>query len=381
MLTSFQPAVPASCDDKEGHYIILPGDCIGNDHRYKIVRLLGQGTFGKVVEAQDLHSPRRERKVAVKIIRAVQKYRDASKIEVRVLERLKLADPQNIHQCIHAEQVFDFRNHVCIVSELLGMCVYDFLKENEFQAFPRDHIWAFARQLLDSVAFLHSQGLVHTDLKPENILLVNDTYKQISIPGSSRRQPAQHQKILLDTRIRLIDFGSATFETEYHSSVVCTRHYRAPEIILGMGWSYPCDAYSIGCILVEFYTGTALFQTHDNVEHLAMMEVVMGLMPTAFKNVGRKNKPEFFKSTGLLDWPKTRASKASKRDISKMKPLEHIIDPNKDDANKRFCELVKELLAFDPKQRIRVRDALSSPFIRMNIPPESSKLLTRWNGL
>lgn len=80
---------------------------------------------------------------------------------------------------------------------------------------------------------------------------------------------------MLDTEIRLIDFGSATFQDEYHSSVVSTRHYRAPEIILGLGWSYPCDIWSIGCILVEFYTGDALFQTHDNLEHLAMMEAVV----------------------------------------------------------------------------------------------------------
>jgi dual-specificity kinase len=33
-----------------------------------------------------------------------------------------------------------------------------------------------------------------------------------------------------------------------------------------MGWSFPCDAWSIGCILVEFFTGDALFQTHDNLE-------------------------------------------------------------------------------------------------------------------
>jgi len=80
--------------------------------------------------------------------------------------------------------------------------------------------------------------------------------------------------VLLDTEIRLIDFGSATFQDEYHSSVVSTRHYRAPEIILGLGWSFPCDVWSIGCILVEFFTGDALFQTHDNLEHLAMMEAV-----------------------------------------------------------------------------------------------------------
>lgn len=37
----------------------------------------------------------------------------------------------------------------------------------------------------------------------------------------------------MDPEIRLIDFGSATFQDEHHSTVVSTRHYRAPEIILG----------------------------------------------------------------------------------------------------------------------------------------------------
>ena len=101
------------------------------------------------------------------------------------------------------------------------------------------------------------------------------TYNR-SIPSSSEgtRRTAKFRKVLLDTEIRLIDFGSATFDEEYHSSVVSTRHYRAPEIILNLGWSFPCDIWSIGCILVEFFTGDALFQTHDNLEHLAMMEAV-----------------------------------------------------------------------------------------------------------
>lgn len=33
--------------------------------------------------------------------------------------------------------------------------------------------------------------------------------------------------------VRLIDFGSATFDHEHHSTIVSTRHYRAPEVILG----------------------------------------------------------------------------------------------------------------------------------------------------
>lgn len=127
---------------------------------------------------------------------------------------------------------------------------------------------------------LHDLNLIHTDLKPENILLVNAAYQTFTynktIPSSSsvNQRSARQRRVLLDTEIRLIDFGSATFDDEYHSSVVSTRHYRAPEIILNLGWSYPCDIWSVGCILVEFFTGDALFQTHDNLEHLAMMESV-----------------------------------------------------------------------------------------------------------
>jgi len=257
-------------------------------------RLLGQGTFGKVVQALD---KRRNKLVAIKIIRSVQKYRDASKIELRVLATLKINDPENRNRCIHLRDCFDYRGHICIVMDLLGQSVFDFLKSNNFVPFPNSQIQNFARQLFTSVAckstllsgihplltlqVLHDLNLIHTDLKPENILLCQNEYQTFTynrkIPSSSTTvsRQATQRKVLLDTEIRLIDFGSATFQDEYHSSVVSTRHYRAPEIILGLGWSYPCDIWSIGCILVEFFTGDALFQTHDNLEHLAMMEAVV----------------------------------------------------------------------------------------------------------
>lgn len=149
--------------------------------------------------------------------------------------------------------------------------------------------------------------------------------------------------VLMSTDVRLIDFGSATFENEYHSSVVSTRHYRAPEIILSkrnsdvrvrvsfrtnnaasdMGWSYPCDAFSLGCILVEFYTGTALFQTHDNLEHLAMMEAVMGPMPLTFARKASKAKGEYFKDGNKLDWPPRgkKISSASKKEVRATRSL------------------------------------------------------------
>ena len=74
----------------------------------RTVRLLGQGTFGKVVEAVDMQTHNR---VAIKIIRAIPKYRDASKIEVRVLQKLKEKDPTNsqfVHLLTHSEHQVTF---------------------------------------------------------------------------------------------------------------------------------------------------------------------------------------------------------------------------------------------------------------------------------
>lgn len=200
-----------------------------------------------------------------------------------------------------------------------------------------------------TITVLHDLHLIHTDLKPENILLVNNSYQTFTysknIPSSSTvtHRSATQRRVLLDTEIRLIDFGSATFDDEYHSTVVSTRHYRAPEIILQLGWNYPCDIWSVGCILVEFFTGDALFQTHDNLEHLAMMQYVCGSkidpkIVRAVTHAGRGNSNSaskfvvlidllnhandirFFKD-GKLDFPTKETPKTSKSYVRAMKNL------------------------------------------------------------
>lgn len=118
-------------------------------HADTVDKLLGQGTFGKVVEAWD---KKKQTKCAVKIIRSVQKYRDASRIELRVLSTLSLNDKTNRNKCIHLRDSFDYRNHICIVTDLLGQSVFDFLKGNSFVPFPSTQIQNFARQLFTSVA-------------------------------------------------------------------------------------------------------------------------------------------------------------------------------------------------------------------------------------
>ena len=90
--------------------------------------------------------------VAVKVIRAVQKYRDAAKIELRALRTLRDHDADNRYRCIHLRDCFDFRGHICIVTDLLDLSLFDFLKGNSFVPFPNSHIQSFAKQLLTSVA-------------------------------------------------------------------------------------------------------------------------------------------------------------------------------------------------------------------------------------
>lgn len=93
--------------------------------------------------------------------------------------------------------------------------------------------------------------------------------------------------------------------------------------IAGLGWSYPCDVWSIGCILVEFYTGEALFQTHENLEHLAMMEIVFGRMTEGrWGKAAVRSKPEWFNGGTKVNYPQAATSRQSRKYVKAMKPLE-----------------------------------------------------------
>ena len=126
-----------------------------------------------------------------------------------------------------------------MVFESLGPSLYYFLKRQNYQPFPSVCVREFAKQLLETLEFLHSFRLIHTDLKPENVLLVN-----------AREVPYKGRSIPESTRIKVIDFGGATYDDEKKSSVVNTRQYRAPEVILGVGWSMPSDLWSVGKYMI-----------------------------------------------------------------------------------------------------------------------------------
>ncbi|KAL6538542.1 Serine/threonine-protein kinase afc3 [Orobanche gracilis] len=246
--------------------------------------------FGRVLDCWDRHT---REYVAIKIVRGIKKYRDAAMIEIDVLQRLAKYDKNDSH-CVKMHRWFDYRNHICIVFEKLGPSLFDFLKRNRYSPFHVDLVREFGRQLLESVAYMHDLRLIHTDLKPENNFLISSEF--VKLPVCKKPSDETNFRCLpKSSAIKLIDFGSTAYDTQLHSSIVSTRHYRAPEIILGLGWTYPCDIWSAGCILVELcmvrhaslhllvyvvaeqvlfsdllrpsLQGETLFQTHENLEH------------------------------------------------------------------------------------------------------------------
>lgn len=414
-------------DDRNGHLVYKLGEGLdANDEfpngRYKILNELGEGTFGKVVECWDRLELRR---VAIKVVRSDNKYRQAARLEIDILLHLNLNDANGVFHCVKLYSWFEYHSHVCMVFEKLGPSLYDQLRRNQFRPFPLEQVRDYAFQLLESVNFVHSLTLIHTDLKPENILIAsiedhpahsnnhrnggnttNAVPTGTTLDGSTgtelgsllattnmstrnvEKTPKQKRSISArnsgagntttardfgkngddgwnGNAIKLIDFGSATYEAHHHSALISTRHYRAPEVILGLGWTYPCDLWSIGCILVELYTGQALFQTHENLEHLAMMSHVLGPIPESMirRTVGQGQK--YFRNKGgrrSLNWPSGATSKSSIHSVRNVQSLDRLIP--REIGHDEFRDLVKKLLAFEPHTRYTTREALRHPFFR-----------------
>lgn len=265
----------------------------------------------------------------------------------------------------------------------LGPSLYDFLKKNNYNPFEVDVVRDIGYQLLKAVAFLHDHQLTHTDLKPENILFYKDGYERRSASPNSVRHSicltpthplfaltrvfvSSGLRVPSDSQICVIDFGSAVFENGHHGRIVSTRHYRAPEIVIGAKWSHACDLWSIGCILVELITGEALFQTHEDIEHLAMMERVFGRMPKSLAERCDFSSRKLFRDEHRLNWPDGASSRKSIRAVRRLLELrEWIADvgsktvkPFLDD----FVDLVAALMRFEPEKRLPAKDALDHKF-------------------
>nr|XP_061801573.1 dual specificity protein kinase CLK2-like [Nerophis lumbriciformis] len=334
-------------DEEAGHMLYHDGLVI--KERYEVVSTLGVGAFGKVVECIDRVKGTH---VAMKIARNNKSFWQAAKCEVAVLEEINSLDDDNRFACVRMLDWFEHQGHVCLVLELLGLSTYEILWQNHFLPFSVEQIRHMAYQIFRAVSFLHRNKLTHTDLKPENILFVCSDY-DMEFNNDTKLDEMKMRSL----DVKVVDFGTAVFDHEHHESVVSTRHYRAPEIILDLGWNQSCDVWSLACVLMEYYLGQMLFPTHDSKEHLAMMEKVLGPIPSKLLKQTRKQQ---YVLNGRLDWDERSSSGKYVR--KHCKPLKSF--PRRSEDERQLFDLLACMFDYDVDRRITLEEALWHPFFQ-----------------
>ncbi|KAA1063776.1 dual specificity protein kinase yak1 [Puccinia graminis f. sp. tritici] len=238
-------------------------------HKYLILDVLGQGTFGQVVKCQDMKT---HQVVAVKVVKNKQAYFSQSMMEVTILELLNNTwDPENKHHILRMKDTFIHHNHLCLVFELLSSNLYELIKQNSFRGLSTSLVRVFTNQLLDALTVLNEAHLIHCDLKPENILLTS----------------------LSSPEIKVIDFGSACHERQTVYTYIQSRFYRSPEVILGLPYSSAIDMWSLGCICVELFLGLPLFPGTSEYNQITRIVEMLGMPPSYMLDVGRQTT-QFF---------------------------------------------------------------------------------------
>lgn len=134
---------------------------------------MGDGTFGRVLEAFD-SSPEDDskRRVAIKVVRDVERYTRFGKIEAEILRKVGNHDADDSHHCVKLWDEFMEGDHFCMVFEPLGPSLFELMQWNRYKGYRMNDIRVIARTTLEALRFLHRDlDLAHTDLKPENLLL------------------------------------------------------------------------------------------------------------------------------------------------------------------------------------------------------------------
>ncbi|KAJ9452840.1 Serine/threonine-protein kinase AFC1 [Diplonema papillatum] len=294
------------------------------DSRYQLLSVAGKGHFATVFKARDNLS---NCHVAVKTLS--REYAEHARMEQIILRTVEEADKKRKKKVVHLLDAFIARDKYCLVLEMLGPALSSRTFGVASGAVSREGVALLARNMAEALTFIHGKcALVHTDIKPDNILLDALPTKPGLGPGFS-----------------LADFGNAAFQGASNgTSLITTRPYRSPEVVLQRGWRHATDLWSLGCVLFEVYTGKHLFSVHNDDAHIAAMTSKLGAIP----GLSYQTAPPV--ATRYLE-----------------KHFPH--DPE-------FLDLMRGLLTYNPAQRLRGKEMCKHRFVADQPPlPVSSATL------
>lgn len=298
----------------------------GDANRYKILEVIGKGSYGVVCAAIDTHTGE---KVAIKKINDIFEHiSDAIRIlrEVKLLRLLRHPDIVEIKRIMLPPSKRDFRD-IYVVFELMESDLHQVIKAND--DLTREHHQFFLYQMLRALKYMHTANVYHRDLKPKNILANANCKLKICDFGLAR--------------VAFSDTPTTIFWTDY----VATRWYRAPELCGSFFSKYTpaIDIWSIGCIFAEVLTGKPLFPGKSVVHQLDLITDLLGTpSPDVISGVRNEKARKY-----LLDMRKKHTVPLSQK------------FPNADPLALR---LLQRLLAFDPKDRPTAEEALADPYFK-----------------
>uniref|UniRef100_A0A0D9UY28 non-specific serine/threonine protein kinase n=1 Tax=Leersia perrieri TaxID=77586 RepID=A0A0D9UY28_9ORYZ len=211
-----------------------------------------------------------------------------------------------------------------LVMEYVPETLYRVLKHysNANHRMPLIYVKLYIYQLFRGLAYIHTvPGVCHRDVKPQNILV----------------DPLTHQ-------VKICDFGSAKVLVpgEPNISYICSRYYRAPELIFGATeYTTSIDIWSAGCVLAELLLGQALFPGESAVDQLVEIIKVLGTPTREEIRCMNPNYTEF-------KFPQIKAHPWHKIFHKRMPP--------------EAIDLASRLLQYSPSLRCTALDACAHPF-------------------
>ncbi|GFQ06642.1 mitogen-activated protein kinase 8 [Phtheirospermum japonicum] len=285
----------------------------GDSNRYKILKIIGKGSYGVVCAAIDTHT---SGKVAIKkITKIFEHMSDAIRIlrEIKLLRLLRHPDIVEIKWIILPPSRRDVRD-IYVVFELMESDLHQVIKANDDLTHNHHHFFLY--QLLRAMEYMHMSNVYHWDLKPKNILANANCKLKICDLGLAR--------------VTFSDTPTTVFAYDY----VATRWYKAPELCGSFFSKYTpaIDIWSIGCIFAEVLTDKPLFPGKSVVHQLDMITDLLGTPSAETISGVRNEKARKYLMNMRKKRPVPFAEKFTNTDPSALKLL-HI------------------MLAFDPKDR------------------------------
>jgi glycogen synthase kinase 3 beta len=228
---------------------------------YTNCKVVGNGSFGVVFAARMLGEKLPDNKTGPDSEIAIKKVLQDKRFKNRELQIMRLVSHPNVVDL----KAFFYSNgdkkdevYLNLVLEFVPETVYRASRHYAKlkQVMPMLQVKLYMYQLLRSLAYIHSVGICHRDIKPQNLLL----------------NPATGV-------LKLCDFGSAKILVagEPNVSYICSRYYRAPELIFGAtNYTTNIDIWSTGCVMAELMLGQPLFPGESGIDQLVEIIKVLG---------------------------------------------------------------------------------------------------------